>query len=148
VNKDKTKAKIAAELAKKLGPGGTAREKRVQAAAKDYLAGDKMSEIEKMYAVNLQDITRVLKKAFTTDDERYEFMENCMVAGAVQALNQFDKKHSEMDAVGAAKAATMLMGRALDVKKAREAGFRETPINVGLIVSLQKTLNAIQVTPT
>ena len=141
---EQRKQQIAKELSKKVSRPITAKEKRVQSAAVAHLAGDKIADIEKVYAVNLAEINRLLKKAFSSDEDRFKFLEECMMSNSVLAMGQFHKKYGEMTAIEAAKASTMFAGRALDIKKAREAGFKEAPINVGVIVALQKTLDGLQ----
>lgn len=145
MKKEEQKAKIAKELASKLGtPAVTQAEVQVRTATTNYLAGDKMSEIERTYGIKIEQITSLLRRTFPAEADRFEFMQNCMMANSVMAMAQFEKTHTEMDAIDSAKAATLFAGKALDFKKAREAGFKEQPVSVGIILQLQETLNAIQ----
>lgn len=142
--KDEQKSRIAKKLAEKIGrPAANAKEKRLRAAAKDQLAGEGIAEIERMYAINQTELNRFFKRIFPTDTDRFQFLEECMVTNAAIAMQVFTEKHKEMTAIEAAKAATLFAEKAVVIKKAREAGFKEPPINVAAILRLEKTLNVI-----
>lgn len=134
---------IAKKLQKKLGrPPTTEKEKRVRAAVVDNLAGDKKAQVMRRYGVAIEDLNRLMKQAFPLDADRFEFMEDCMLANSMLAMGVFQEKYTELGALDAAKAAVMFAGKGLEIKKAREAGYKEQPINVLTLIKLENTLNA------
>ncbi len=136
------KAQIAKAIELKMGrPAANATEGRKRAALTSLLAGDKPSDVERVFGVAQTELTQYFKTVFPTDDDRFKFLEDCLLTNATLASSQFVKKYGELDAEGAARAMGIFAGKALEVKKARQAGFQEAPINVGVILSLQKTLD-------
>lgn len=148
MKKDTLKSKVHKKIEKAMGrPPINAKEKRVQAATADFLAGDKITEIEKRYAVQAQELSRYLKKAFPDDEDRFKFLEEMMITNATLAAGRFQDVFGEMNAEQAARAAGIFAGKAIEIKKARESGFKEQPVNVGVILQLQETLNRLSTSP-
>lgn len=144
MKKDKLKDQVHQKLEKAIGrPPLDAKEKRVKAAAADFLAGDKITEVEKRYAVQAQELSRYIKKAFPQDEDRFKFLEEMMITNATLAAGRFQDVFGEMNAEQAARAAGIFAGKALEIKKARESGFKEQPVQVGVILQLQETLSKL-----
>ena len=92
------------------------------------------------YSTNKQAVEKVILEKFDGDDLKFEFLEQRMATNAMRAMQVFEAKAEEMTASDAAKAAVLFAAKSLDIKKAREAGFKEPPINVGIIMKLEKSL--------
>ena len=146
--KDKQKTEIGRAIEIKMGrPPVNMKERRKRAALTDMLAGDKIADIERKYAVAHSELIRYMKTVFPTDEDRFEFLENCLLTNASLAGAKFVDKYGELTAVEAAKAMAVFSNSALAVKKARESGFKEAPINVGIMLQLQETLNRLTEVP-
>lgn len=144
MKKDKLKDQVHQKLEKAIGrPPLDAKEKRVKAAAADFLVGDKITEVEKRYAVQAQELSRYIKKAFPQDEDRFKFLEEMMITNATLAAGRFQDVFGEMNAEQAARAAGIFAAKALEIKKARESGFKEQPVQVGVILQLQETLSKL-----
>lgn len=142
--KDKQKTKIAKAIEIRLGrPPVNSEERKIRAGLTDVLVGEKPAEVVRKYAMPVVDLLRYMKQVFPTDEDRFEFLENCLLTNANLAGNKFVEKHGELTAAEAAKAMATFANSALSVKKAREAGFKEAPINVGIILQLQETLSKL-----
>lgn len=140
--KQDQKASIAKAIELKMGrPPANATERRKRAASTAILAGDKPADVERVFGVAQSEITQYIRTVFPTEEDRFKFLEDCLLTNASLASSVFVKKYSELDAEGAARAMGIFAGKALEVKKARQAGFQEAPINVGVILNLQKTLD-------
>jgi len=93
------------------------------------------------YSTDKQKVEKVILSKFDDDDDsKFEFLEQRMASNSMRAMKIFEEKAEEMTASDAAKAAVLFAAKSLDIKKAREAGFREAPINVGIIMKLEATL--------
>ncbi len=68
-----------------------------------------------------------------------------MVSNTILASSIFEQKHQELSAIDAARAATMFADKATNIRKARQADFKEPPLRVDVILSLEKTLKTIQI---
>lgn len=147
--KGEQKQKIAKAIELKMGrPAVNAVEGRKRAALTDMLTGESIADVERKYALAQVHITRYMKQVFPTDEDRFEFIENCLLTNASLAGAKFVSTYNEMNAEQAARAMSMFTNSALAVKKARESGFKEPPINVGVILSLQETLARLVPAPT
>lgn len=139
------KKQIDDQLEKKIGRKPISqKEVRLRAATVDILTGDPTTEAMRRYALQQSEISQYLRKLFPTDEERFEFLESCMIANSMIAMQDFQKNHGDMEPADSAKAAAMFAGKALEIKKARENGFKEAPINIGILLSLERTLASIQ----
>lgn len=139
--KQQHKDKIAKAIEIKMGrPPVNAQERRKRSAATDILAGDAISQVERRYAIAQTEINQYIEKVFPTDDDRFKFLEDCLLTNASLAGSKFVASYDSMNAEQAAGAMTKFANAAIAVKKARENGFKEAPINVGVILSLQETL--------
>lgn len=144
MKKDKLKDQVHKKIEKAMGrPALDAKEKRLKAATADFLAGDKITEVEKRYAVQAQELNKYIHKAFPQDEDRFKFLEDMMVTNATLAAGRFQDVFGEMNAEQAARAAGIFAGKALEIKKARENGFKEQPVQVGVILQLQETLDRL-----
>lgn len=143
--KEEHRKKVSKKIDEAVGrPATTEKEERVRAATAAVLSGNStFSEAQRLYAVKYNDIQKFLTATFQTEDDRYKFMEDCMLTNAMLATGVFQKKYGELSAIDAARAASIFADKAVTIKKAREAGFKEPPINIGVIVSLEKTLKAL-----
>lgn len=142
--KQEHKRKIVNQLEKEIGrPSTSMRETRLRAATAEVLSGTPMAEAQRMYAVQQGDLDRFIKQVFPTDTDRYEFLEQCMLTNSMLAMARFHEVYKEMDAIDAARAATLFAGKAVDIRKARTEGFREQPISIGAIITLEKTLKLL-----
>lgn len=144
--KSEHQRKIAKKLDEVIGrPPADTKEKRLRAATTDILAGDKPTEVERLYALNNVEIQRFIKKTFPNDVDRYQFLEDCMLQNSMMAQARFAQVFGEMSAIDAARAATMFAGKAIEIRKARENGFKEAPLNVAVILSIEKTLQKLSI---
>jgi hypothetical protein len=147
--KGEQKQKIAKAIELKIGrPPVNAVERRKRAAVTDMLSGELIADVERKYALAQHELTRFMKQTFPTDEDRFEFLENCLLTNATLAGAKFVATYNEMNAEQAARAMSLFTNSAIAVKKAREAGFKEQPLNVGVILSLQETLNRLTPAPT
>jgi hypothetical protein len=147
--KGEQKQKIAKAIELKIGrPPVSAVESRKRAAITDMLAGEPIADVERKYALAQNEMMRFMKQTFPTDEDRFEFMENCLLTNATLAGAKFVATYNEMNAEQAARAMSLFTNTALAVKKARESGFKEAPISVGVILSLQETLAKLTPAPT
>lgn len=124
-------------------PPVNAQESRKRAAMAEVLAGEPMADVERRYAIAQQELIRYIKQVFPTDQDRFEFLENCMLTNATLAGAKFVEGYSTMTAPEAAKAMAIFAKGALEIRKAREQGFKEAPVNVGIILTLQDTLSKL-----
>lgn len=97
------------------------------------------------YVKQVEAFDHTLRKSHTTTKEQYQFLEGCMIENAIKASSIFHDKHEEMTPMEAAKAASLFADRAVSIRKAHEADFKEPPVNVGIILKLQTTLNALSI---
>lgn len=143
--KEEHRRKIVEKLHEGMGrPATSPKETRVIAATAEILSGTAtISQAEKIYAVRYMEVKRFLEKTFSTEEDKYKFLEDCMITNAMLASNVFQEKYDQMSALDAARAASLFSDKAVTIRKSRESGFRETPINVGVILSLERTLNKL-----
>ncbi len=134
--------KVATKLAEAIGrPPENATEERKRAATAAVMSGNStFAEAERMYAISQEQIRRYINRTFPQDEDKYAFLESCMLANAMLAGSRFNQCFGELNAIDAARAMAIFSGKAIEIKKAREAGFKEAPINVTTIVALEKTL--------
>lgn len=111
----------------------------------EVLLGDKKWDALKLHLQKTKAVEDQMRRTFPTDDDQFEFLEKNMMVNAMRSMKRFEDTFDQMTPVEAAKAAGTFTGKALDIKKARETGFREPPINVSVILSLEQTLK--QLTP-
>jgi hypothetical protein len=138
------KEKIAKKLEKELDRKPlTAKEKRLHAASAEFLSGAKMAEVESAFAVQRNEIELYLKKVFPDENARYQFLEEIAITNATLAAKRFTDCFGELSAEGAAKAFAIFSGKAVEIKKAREAGFKEQSINPQILIQLQQTLEKV-----
>lgn len=135
--KDEHRRKVASKLE-------TAPESPVKEAAVEVLSGSmSFQEAKKVFGTSQFEIQKLIKQSFATEEDSYKFMEECMVANAMLSSSIFQKKYEDLTAIEAAKATAIFMGKAVEVRKAREAGFKEPPISVNVIVALEQTLKKL-----
>lgn len=141
--------KVATALEKAIGrPAADAKENRLRAATSAVLSGALTpSEAERTYAVAQTAINKFIERTFPTDEDKYLFLENCMISNAMLAASRFQQCFGELNAIDAARASAIFAGKATDIRKAREAGFKEAPINVTTIVALERTLRNLTPQP-
>lgn len=147
--KQAQKDKLGKAIELKMGrkPANVA-ERRKRSAATDLIAGDSPADVERRYAIAQGEVENFIKKVFPSDEERFEFLENAMLANATLASAKFVKVYDTMTAVEAATSAVKFAGAAIAIKQAREKGFKETPINVGIILQLQETISKLNMKET
>lgn len=115
----------------------------VEAAAKSLSTGVSSNKIENMYGLAHGAIREFLNGTFATDEDRYKFIEEAMLANATLAMKVFNDKHDELSAVDAARVSIMFAGKATEIRKARLADFKEPTINILTIQRLEKNLQVI-----
>lgn len=136
--------KIAKELQTAIGHAPIdMKEKRVHGAATAVLAGDAPSDACRMFAVHQQEIVNYMNRAFPDDTDRFKFLEECALSNAIIAQGHFMQTYKEMTPEGAARAFGIFADKAIALKKARESGFQEAPVNVAVLINLQETLAKI-----
>lgn len=139
----KFKPTIATKLQEVVGVASTGEEKVLQLAATEILSGIKTEDVAIKYALDTEEINGYLRRIFPTDDAKFTFLEDCMTANSMRAMAVFERNSHMMLPVEAAKAATMFAGKALEIKKARESGFKEAPTNPQTILNLEMVLNKL-----
>lgn len=145
VSKEENVKAVAKQLEVAVGrPPEGAKENRTRAATAAVMAGAMtFADAERLYAVSQTEVRRFIERVFPTDDDKYAFLENCMISNAMLASSRFTQCFGELNAVDAARAAAIFAGKATDIRKAREAGFKEAPINVTTILALESTLRKL-----
>jgi hypothetical protein len=130
---------------RKLSPRvSSTKEETVKKAAEEVLAGQlAVTDVQKKYKIDFVTLQNYIRKEFPTDVEKYDFLENVMQANAMMAAGHFADKVGELSAIDAARAANMFANTALSIKKAREDGFKERPISIGVLINLEKTLKNV-----
>lgn len=140
-DKDEHKTQIAKAIELKMGrPPVNAIERRKRAGVTDIMAGDPIAIVERKYALAGIELQQYMKQVFPTDEEKFEFIENCLLRNAALAGARFVQTYNDLSADQAATAMVKFATAATTIKKGRESGFKEPPMNVGIILSLQKTL--------
>lgn len=134
-------AKKIEEVAKR--PPINAKEQRLRAAATATLAGDKNADVCRMFAVSQQEIVRYMRQLFPNEEDRFTFLEEVAITNASLAAKRFQDVFGELSAIDAARAFAAFSGKALEIRKAKESGFKEPEINVQTIVALQQTLSKL-----
>lgn len=138
------KTKVARAIEIKMGrPPVNAKERKKRAGLSDVLVGEIPADVARKHGIAPQELVQYMRQVFPTDEDRFEFLENCLLTNANLAGTKFVEKFGELTAPEAAKAMSTFAMTALQVKKAREAGFKEAPINVGIILQLQNTLSRL-----
>lgn len=134
--------KVATKLEEVIGrPPEGAKETRLRAATAAAVSGTMtFKDAEKLFAVSHREIQNFIERVFPTEEDKYKFLEDSMIHSSMLATAQFQKTFGQLSAIDAARAATIFAAKATDIRKAREAGFKEAPINVTTIVALEKTL--------
>lgn len=138
-----TKQEIVEKLQKKVGIPIDEEGVRLQEAAAEVMSGSKLASVEKHFGVTSYEISRYIKKSLPTEEERYNFLEDCMLTNSVLAMSTFQRNFELMLPLDAAKAASIFASKAIEIRKARNDGFREPPVSVNTIVSLEKTLKTL-----
>lgn len=133
------------EIDAKLPPPKTAADIEVRQAAVEVLAGADYTAVEKKLGATKNEIIAYLRRIFPADDDQFAFLQDLAVANAALAGKQFTDKYAELDGEAAAKAFAIFSGKALEFKKAREADYKEPPVNVSTIIKLQQTLNKLTI---
>lgn len=143
--REQFRRKIVEKLEEKVGrPATSVKETRVRAAASEVLSGKAtMAQAGRAYAVTYHDIQHFLEKTFPNEEDRYKFLEEAMIGNSVLSMKRFAESYETMDAIDAARAATMFAGKAAELRKARLDGFKEPPIGVNLIISLERNLQKL-----
>lgn len=136
-------AKKIEETAKR--PPVTQKEQRLRAAATATLAGDKNADICRMFAVTQGEIARYMRQLFPAEEDRFQFLEEAAITNAALAGKRFQDCFGEMTPADAARAFAAFSGKALEIRKARESGFKEPEINVQTIIALEQTLKLLSV---
>lgn len=133
---------IANKLTEKIGrPAANGKEERLLAGTSAVLSGNATyADAQRMYAVSNAEIRRFIEQVFPTEEDKYTFLEECMVSNAMLASSRFQQSFSELTAIDAARAASIFAGKAIEIRKAKETGFKEPPLRVDVIVALEKTL--------
>jgi len=146
--KHQQRIRVAKAIEIRLGrPASDAKERNKRAALTAVSIGDAPADVTRAYGVTQAALARYMKQVFPTDEDRYEFLESCLLTNASLAGDKFVEKFGEMTAPEAAKAMSTFAMTAVHVKKAREAGFKDAPINVGIILRLQDTLTKLASPP-
>lgn len=101
---------------------------------------------ETRYTTASKQIEEYVTRTFPDETDRFKFLEQCAISNAILAQGQFQRQHENLTAEGAARAFGIFADKALQIRKARESGFQEAPINVSILISLQETL--ARLTPT
>lgn len=148
----KTKEEHKKTVAKKIDdavgrPPANAKEKRLRSAATGVLTGEKHADMERLYAVTQTELQRYMKQVFPTEEDRFEFLQECAITNATLAMGRFQQCFGELSAIDAARAFQIFTGQALAIKKARTTDFKDPGINVETIINLQNTLNKIAIQP-
>lgn len=120
---------------------------QLKLAVSAVLEGRELSKVASEFDVTTHELSEYVQKLFPTDDDRYGFLEDSMVANAMLASKIFQEKYTELSALDAAKAAGMFAGKALEIKKGRNDGFKTPPIQVGILISLKETLKNLNTPP-
>lgn len=139
------KSHMKAQIDAKLPPPKTVEDIEVRPAAVELLSGATFDAIEKKLGATKNEIIAYLRRVFPADDDQFAFLQDLAVANAALAGKQFTDKYSEMDASEAAKAFAIFSGKASEIKKIREADYKEPPVNVSTIIRLQQTLNKLTI---
>lgn len=93
-----------------------------------------------------KEIEAFVTRTFPDETDRFKFLEQCAISNAIICQGHFQEMHANMTAEGAARAFGIFADKALQIRKARESGFQEAPVNVSILISLQETL--ARLTPT
>lgn len=136
------KQKIAETLQKKKGrPHVDQKEANLHEAASSHLAGDNSKQ--KQLQIKPHEIKAYLKQLFPDEHDRYTFLEEISLTNAALSAKRFQDCFSELTPGEAAKAYGVFAGKAIEIRKAREANFREAPISPQILISLEKTLQQV-----
>ena len=141
--------KVAEALEETIGrPSESAKEARLRGATSAAISGAmSYKDAERMYAVSHKEIQRFISRVFPSDEDKYKFLEDSMIHNSMLASARFQQAFGEMTAIDAARASTIFAGKATDIRKAREAGFKEAPLNITTIIALEKTLSRLTAPP-
>lgn len=138
------RVKISKVLVENIGhQPSTGKEKRLHAAAIAISAGDKPTDVEKLFAVSQGDIQNYISRAFPDDQDRFKFLEECAISNAIIAQGHFAENYRSLTPEGSARAFGIFAEKALAIRKARESGFQEAPVNVAILLNLQQTLEKL-----
>lgn len=143
--KEENQLRVAKALENAMGrPAANQKEARTRAATAAVMSGStSYADAERLYGVAQMEIKAFVERTFPTDEDRFAFLENCMLTNAMLASSRFVQCYGELSAVDAARAASIFAGKAVEIRKARETGFKEAPVNVTTIVALEKTLKSL-----
>lgn len=134
--------KIAQALQKKKGRSSVdQQEANLHEATVSQLAGDK--SVAKALSINPHQIKAYLSQLFPDEQDRYTFLEECAITNAALSNARFKDSFSEMTPMEAAKAYGIFAGKAVEIRKAKEANFREAPISPQILIQLEKTLQMV-----
>lgn len=156
--KKSTLPEVAKALDDKIGrPTSDPFERSLKAAAANALSGEmSYTAIENLYQISQNEIQTFINKLFPDDNDKFLFLEQVAQQNATLAASVFTAKFTELTAIDAAKAFAIFSSKALDIRKAREMGFKEPPIPIQTLQDLQKTLarlrpeksiDAVEITP-
>lgn len=144
LKKEHRRKKISDIIVENLGHvPSTGEEKRLHAAAVAVAGGDKQSDVERLYAVDQGKIQDYISRAFPDEADRFKFLEECAISNAILAQGHFAKNYTDLTPEGAARAFGIFAEKALSIRKARENGFQEAPVNVAVLLNLQQTLDRL-----
>lgn len=76
-------------------------------------------------------------------DEVFTTLEELFLQNAEAAAKAFSKNMHLLNAEQLAKCATMFAGKGLEIKMAREKGFKDTPIKTEVLIMLKETLDKV-----
>ena len=125
---------------KPVGGRTTEEEKRAEQALAEHVAGATKYSVEKKYDLAAGRIDRLIKQRFPNADDYYSFLEACMMQNAALAMDQFVQKVDELAPDKAASAASTFAKTAIEIRKARINGFKESSMPVAVLLRLEQAL--------
>ena len=125
---------------KPVGGRTTEEESRVEQALAEHIAGATKYSVEKKYDLASGKIDRFIKQRFPNPDDYYEFLESAMMQNAALAMDQFVQKVDELAPDKAASAASTFARTAIEIRKARTNGFKESTVPVAVLLRLEQAL--------
>lgn len=142
---DRRKRLVEEKLNEAIGrPPADEKEATLRQATVAVLSGEMTPKQAKTeYEVSQAQIQKFMQRTFATEEDRYEFVENCFLTNAVLSSAIFEKKHTELSAIDAARAASMFSKGATEIRKARQSDFKEPPLRVDVILSLEQSLKTL-----
>lgn len=101
------------------------------------------AEIESKYRLARGMLSSIIESKFSSKDAMLEFIEQSLLNNALLANQQFVEQVSNLDAMDSARAASLFIGKFVELRKARENDFKGESVTLRLALEMQSTLSRI-----